>query len=117
MAQTDFQKVKNRNQRDKDIVYGYIKTVQSTLSHQQNPIFIIVRLIQNLILLYFHNKIDSKLLTDDEQAKLWKLFEENTKDSFMQLLRDKSLKLLFESIGEQINAQNCIDKVYAFCEQ
>ena len=65
MSQSAFQKVKACSQRDKDIVYGYIKIIQSILPHEQNSYFIIVQLIQNLILLYFHNKIDSKLLTDD----------------------------------------------------
>ena len=112
MTQTDFQRVKACNQRDKDIVYGYIRKVQSILPHEQNSYFIIVQLIQNLILLYFHNKIDSKLLTHDEQSKLFKLFEDNAKDKFMKLLRNKSLKLIFKSSGKDMNAKNCIEKVY-----
>ena len=112
MAQTYFQKVKACNQRDKDIVYGYIKRIQSILPHEQNSYFIIVQLIQNWILLYFHNRIDTELLTDDEQNKLFKLFEDNTKDKFIHLLRNKSLKLIFKSSGYEMDAEKCIDKVY-----
>ena len=112
MSQIEFQKVKACNQRDKDIVYGYIKMVQSILPHEQNSYFIIVQLIQNLILLYFHQRMDTKLLTDKQQHKLFQLFEDNAKDEFIQLLTNKSLKLIFKSSGEKMNAQKCIDKVY-----
>ena len=112
MAQSTFQKIKSCNQRDKDIVYGYIKRVQTILPHEQNPYFIIVQLIQNLILLYFHNRIDSKLLTEDEQYKLFKLFRDNARPKFLELLRSKSLKVIFESSAEDMNTKECIEKVY-----
>ena len=82
------------------------------LPHEQNSYFIIVQLIQNLILLYFHTRIDTKLLTDEEQYKLFKMFKDNTKPKFIQLLETKPLKLIFKSSGKDMDSKKCIDKVY-----
>ena len=65
--------------------------------------------------MYFYNRIDSKILTDDEQSKLFEMFEDHTNDRFLQLLRNhKSIKLVFHSTGEdmKLNRQLCIDTVY-----
>ena len=83
MAQTDFKKVKNFRQRDKDIVYGFIKEIQSVFP-KDNSYYNIHDLIKHLCLLYFHHIIDSKLLTDIEQETLMKLFRDHNKDDFDQ---------------------------------
>ena len=89
-----------------------MKIMQPLLPHEENSYFIIDQLIQNLILLYFYNRIHSKILTNDEQSKLFELFGKNTNDKFKQLLRNKSLKLIFESSGYKMNRHKCVDKVY-----
>ena len=57
-------------QRDKDIVYGYIKQIQTRLPYSDNPYYTIVKPIQDLCLLFFRTIIDSKILTDYEREKL-----------------------------------------------
>ena len=70
MATIEFQKVKKIPQRYKDIVYGWIKEIQSVFPCD-NPYFTIVQLIQDLCLLYFSAIIDTKILTDNEQMILY----------------------------------------------
>ena len=49
----DLKKAKTVKQRDQDIVYGYIKLIQSLfIDVSDNPYYIINQLIQNIILLY-----------------------------------------------------------------
>ena len=57
----EFHKAKLCNQRDKDIVYGYIKRTQSSLPCEENPYFTMIQLIQDLILLYFYDKMETKI--------------------------------------------------------
>ena len=59
-------------QRDKDIVYGWIKQVQ-TVFPMDNSHYTIVQLIQDLILLFFHIAMDTKILTDEEEKKLFEM--------------------------------------------
>ena len=70
MAEADFKQVKSISQREKDIVYGYLKQIQSLLPSESNSYYTIVQLIQDLILLYSRISIDTKILTDAEQVKL-----------------------------------------------
>ena len=84
MAQADFKKVKNFRQRDKDIVYGFIKEIQC-LFPKDDSYYNIHDLIKYLCLLYFHHIIDSKLLTDEEQTMLMKLFRDHDKTGFDEL--------------------------------
>ncbi len=81
MAQVEFKKIANIRQKDKDIVNGFIKEVQ-TLFPEDNPYYIIADLIKHLCLLYFHHKINSKLLTDEEQTIFMKLLRDNNKFGF-----------------------------------
>ena len=89
-------KVKHIGQRDKDIVYGYLKRAQLILP-SDNTYYTIVQLIQDLCLLYFHKIIDTEILSDDEQIKFieivhkhlhnkdlndWKLLFRGTRDGF-----------------------------------
>ena len=67
----EFKQVKRISQREKDIVYGYIKRIQNIFfPFNENPYYIIVQLIQDLCLLYYRALIDTKILTNDEQRKL-----------------------------------------------
>ena len=70
--------VKSISRKEKDIVYGYIKSVQKIFPCDDNPYFIIVQLVQDLCLLYFHKIMDSEILTHIEQMKLFDLINDNT---------------------------------------
>ena len=115
MALFEFQRVKYCEQKDKDIVYGYIKTVQSIFPHTENPYFIIDLLIQNMILLYFHKSMESKILTDNEQYKLFEMLQQCTNDKFKALLRAKSFDLIYQMDNDaktKWDRVGFIDKVY-----
>ena len=62
----DLKKVQKISQREKDIVYGYIKQIQTIFPWKENSYYIIAQLIQDLCLLYFHTFINTKILTDNE---------------------------------------------------
>ena len=81
MAAIDFKQVKQSNQRDKDIVYGYMKQIQC-LFPGDNPYFTIVQLIQDLCLLYYRVVIDTKILTDDETQKLLEMVNDHTNNIY-----------------------------------
>ena len=87
MAQ--FYRLRHCNQRDKNIVNGYVKRMQKMFPTEENSHFIIDLLIQNLILLFFHKTMDSKILTDDEQSEFFQLLQENANDEFRKLLMIK----------------------------
>ena len=78
----DLKQVKQVCQKDKKIVYGYIKMVQAMLPSEENPYYIIVQLIQDLILLCFHRLIDTRILTKDEQSKLYEMVNNYTNNKF-----------------------------------
>ena len=84
MADFNFNAIKQIRQRDKDIVYGYMKHIQSSLfSHfEENPYFTLIQLIQDLCLLYFHQVMDSKILTLNEINTFMKLLKNNNKSQF-----------------------------------
>ena len=44
MADADFKQIKRINQRDKDIVYGYLKQVQLLFLSEDHPYYTIVAL-------------------------------------------------------------------------
>ena len=50
---TGFKKVRRIHQKDKDMVYGYIKSIQILLPSDTNSYYTIDQLIQDLCLLYF----------------------------------------------------------------
>ena len=104
MATPDLKRVKYIGSKDKNIVYGYMKRHQQIFPHN-NPYFTIVQLIQDLCLLYFHQMLNTTILTDDEQIKLlemvhnhtnskykhdWKLLFRGSRDGFT---RDDSRKM------------------------
>ena len=63
-----------------------------SLLPSDNPYYTIVQLIQNLILLYFRVIINSKILTDEEQTKLFQMVNNHFKDE-----RVADWKLLFRA--------------------
>ena len=79
----DFQKVHKISQRDKDIVYGYIKQIQTIFPWKENSYYIIAQLIQDLCLLFFHTLIDTKILTDNETDLFFDLLIKNNKTDIL----------------------------------
>lgn len=75
----DFKRIQTISQREKDIVYGYIKKVQSLFSSKENSYYIIAQLIQELCLLFYQSFIDTKILTKNEIDSLLNLLRENNK--------------------------------------
>ena len=112
MAQQQFQNLKYCHQRDKDIVNGYIKDVQCILPYEENSFFIIDKLVQNLILLYFHQILNSKILTGEEEAKLLQLLEHHTNNEFKTLLMQKSFNLIHTASRDTANSTQFINNVY-----
>ena len=64
----DLKQVMNIHQQIKDIVYGYIKNAQSLFDNfDDNPRhFIIAQLIKDICLIYYHEVLDTKSLTQME---------------------------------------------------
>ena len=81
MATISFQKVKKIPQRYKDIVYGWIKDIQSIFPCD-NPYFTIVQLVQDLCLLYFSAIIDTQILTDNEQMILYDMVNKQLNNKY-----------------------------------
>ena len=114
MALVDFRKAKYCNQRDKDTVYGYIKQIQAILPFEANSYFTIVQLIQDLILLYFYQILDTKILTDEDQSNLFEMLRNQTNDKFMKLLTytSVSFNLIYESSKESLDREKFVSTVY-----
>ena len=112
MAQDQFQRVKHCDQKTKDIVNGYVRRMQLILPHQENPYFIIDQLIQTLILLFFHKLMDSEILTEDEQCKLFQLFEQNANDKFKALSMTRSFNLIYKTSNCRENREEFVNEVY-----
>ena len=102
----DLRKVSKIPQRHKDITFGYIKRVQLTFP-TDNTYFNIVDLIQHLILLYFHQTLDSRILTDDEQKKFRTLWINHNK-----LIIDKEWKLIYRQTESIMSNDYFREKVY-----
>ena len=106
MAESRLKDVHKISQKYKDIVFGYVRIAQSTLS-KETPYFNIVDLIQHFILLYYYQLFESKILNDDEKDKLLNLLAENNKS-----IADYPWKLIFESSKDGLERQAFIDKVW-----
>ena len=68
-----------------------MKQIQATLP-TTNPYFTIVQLIQDLALLYYRTLIDTIILTEDEQIKLFEMVNNHTDNKY-----DGEWKLLFRA--------------------
>ena len=104
MSDVDFKQVKRINQRNKDIVYGYIKQFQQ-LFPEDNPYYTIVQLIQDICLLYFTILIESKILTDEEKIKLMEMVNNHTNNKF-----NGEWKLLFRGSRDGYKRQDFYKK-------
>ena len=76
-------RVANIQQEYIDIVLSYIRRIQSLFPVDDNPYYIIAQLIKNLCLLYFHNAIDSSILTWKEESDFIALLK--NKKVFMEI--------------------------------
>ena len=102
----DVRKVNKISQKYKDIVYGFVKKVQSLLP-KDISFYNIVDLIKNLILLYYHFQFDSKILNDKEKELLRELFLENKK-----FIIDNDWKLIFKATRDGFKKDNFVSKVH-----
>ena len=73
--------VKTIGQKEKDIVYGYIKPIQAMFP-PDNPYFTIDQLIQDLCLLYYRTVIDTEILTNTEQTTLIEMINNHTNNKY-----------------------------------
>lgn len=112
MAEFDLKKAQQCNQRDKNVVYGYMRMLQAMFPSEQNSYYIIVKSIQDIILLYFCNLIPSKILTEDECFKLYQLFHNRGYKEFRALFGKKSFNAIYDSSKHGLDRQICIDKVH-----
>ena len=105
----DLKTVKRIGQKDKDIVYGYIKLIQSLFSDiKDNPYYIINQLVQDICLLYFHVFIDTKILTEDECTLFLNLLRDDNKPEFDNF----EYKLLYRSSRDGLGKSECVTRVY-----
>ena len=102
----DLKRVDNIYQKDKDVVNGYTKQVQSLLP-SNNPYFNIVILIQNLILLYYHHTFESEIFNEEYETKFLNLLRQTNK-----LIADKSWQLIFNSSKDGFKRSKFIEKVH-----
>ena len=115
MAQLNLRRVRQISQKEKDTVYGYIKIIQTMFSTDDNPYYTIDQLIQDLILLYFHALIDTKILTRKEQNKLLQMVENHLDDKYS----GNEWKLLYrgsrDGFGREKFHQKCDLKENTIC--
>ena len=102
----DLKRVNRISQKHKDIVFGYIKQVQSLLP-PDNAFFNIVSLIQHLILLYYSLTFASKILNEDEREKFLNLLQANDK-----IIVDYPWKLIFDSEEDGLGFDSFTSKVH-----
>ena len=114
MAEINFNRTKRIGQRDKDIVYGYMKGIQSILP-DDNPYFIIVQLIQDLCLLYFHKTIDTKILTDNETDLFIELLIRNNKEQFKNFEWELIYRASRDTLDEHIAKKAYENKKNIIC--
>ena len=104
MSSVDFKKVRKFGQKDKDIVYGFLKRMQSMFP-TDNPYYIIVQLIQDLILLYFGIVIDTKVLKDEEQRELFEMVNSHTNNEY-----NGDWKLIFQATRDGFKRSDFYEK-------
>ena len=112
-----FDKVKRIRQKEKDIVFGYLRKFQAMVHMKEGIVCSnIPKSIQYSILLFFYSDIESKILTDAETDDLLFLFEEQHK---FKELKNYSFHLLYASyrdgIGEKIFKKICHDQQHLLC--
>ena len=104
MADIQFKRVRKIKQKDKDIIYGFMKEIQASFP-DDGPYYAISPLIQDLCLLYFYTvPIDSTILTDEEKTKLLEMIE-NHRNMFQY-----DWKLLFRGSRDGFTIENFYNK-------
>lgn len=91
------------SQKDKKIVHAYIN--QITTMH-------IIKEIQDLIFIYFHEIIDTQILTGTELNKLCDMLHNYTNERFLGLMENKSFQLIHRCTMENVNYENHDKYVY-----
>ena len=75
----ELKRVSKISQRYKDIVFGFIKEIQSEFP-KDNPYFNGDNLVKHLILLYYFKIFESSILTEEEHHKFLDFLQENHKN-------------------------------------
>ena len=104
MAAADLRRVKHIAQKDKDIVYGYMKRMQSMFPDDMSY-YTIGQLIQDLCLLYFHIALESKILTYEEGMKLMEMV-----NNHRNIQCYNEWKLLFRGSRDGLRRKDFFDK-------
>ena len=99
-------RIEHINQKCKDTVSGYIKKSQ-LMFPKDNPYYNIVDLIQHFILLYFYQKFESNILTDDEQDIFTNLWIDNDKQFI-----DNDWKLIYRGSRDGFDRESAVNKIY-----
>ena len=102
----DLKRVSRIPAKYKTIVQGYVGQVQ-TVFPDQNSYFNIVDLIKHIILLYFYQGFESKILSDHEQEIFRNLFIENKK-----FMVNNDWKLIYRGSRDGFAQETCVLKVY-----
>ena len=115
MATLPFERLKIIRSMFKDTVFGYIRGCQSYLP-ADNTYYQIPELVQNAILLFYYQSIESNILTREECDKLLSLFDENNK---FKDLGHFSYKMIYSSKrdgnGEKIFKSICHNEPNLLC--
>ena len=88
----DFKPIASIDQKYVDIVFGYVRSIQSLFPVDDNPYYVIAQLIKHLCLLYYHNAINSSILSSQEESDFLALLK---KKKSLDHLSDFSWKLLY----------------------
>ena len=109
MADLHFRKLRKISQREKDIVYGYMKQIQLIFPFKDNPYYIIAQIIQDLCLLYFYTIMNTSILTDDEIDSFLALLRNNNKTELINF----EWKIIYrKSIDGRLNDETFIKQRY-----
>ena len=73
----DLKSVHHINQKDRDIVCGYIRKAHVQLLFDDNPYYNIADLIKHICLLFYRLPFDSSILTNAEQGTFLEMLSQN----------------------------------------
>ena len=96
----DLKRISNIDQKYIDIVFGYIKDIQTLFPSDDNPYYIIADLIKHLSLLYYYQAINSHILSSKEESDFLSLLK-NKKS--LNHLGDYSWKILYRKSQDGFN--------------
>ena len=102
----DLKNVSKIDQKYKDIVFGFLNKIQSTLP-KDNPYYNIVPLISHLILLYYYHTFESLILSNEQQEIFKNLFDTNNKK-----IINNAWNLIFRASRDGFKREQFIKKVH-----